>query len=302
MPRRDARAALCPSHGFRSRPSAPPPTPRPPLPPRLTAPAARCASARLSDFISYEDLEPYADAVDVKGMWRRAGLPPPPPVLCHVGMLGWHCHNTTLNPWNPKSLLPKGALPPMPGNATCVICPHGWTGRRGSLVELMLDLPIYVRSRGAKLPPGMWDGEKLLAAEAEKLAAAAAAGGGGANARAAGANATAESGGATVRSAGTNATAPASAASGILRRGSDNATATAGWVGVAAAAAPGSKAAVAQASNKTAATGAKVATEAASQRAGDSESKAAAKSSNQTAGTKPSLLARLMGRLNPQKA
>jgi hypothetical protein len=197
---------------------APPPPPQPPVsgalppaqpthppPPSLhpTAAAPR-AAARLADFISYEDLEPYANVVDVRAAWRRAGLPPPPPVLCHVGVLGWHCHNTTLNPWNPASLVPKDKLPPMPADASCVICPRGWSGARGSLVELMLDLPMYVRSRGQKLPPGMWDGEKLLAAEVARLEAAAAGGGGGSGARA---NATAPA----AAGARANATAPAGA-------------------------------------------------------------------------------------------
>ncbi|GBF91569.1 hypothetical protein Rsub_04309 [Raphidocelis subcapitata] len=132
---------------------------------------ACCTAARAGrpgSTLVYESLEPFANAVDVRGIWKAAGLPPPPPVLCHVGLLGWHCHNTTLNPWNPKSIIPKGSAPPMPANATCVICPSGWKGPRGSLFELLLDLPAYAKSEGGKLPPGMWDGAKLMAeAEAE---------------------------------------------------------------------------------------------------------------------------------------
>ena len=112
---------------------------------------------------AYEALAPVADVVDVRRAWRAAGLPPPPAVLCHVGLLGWHCHNTTMNPWNPKSLLPKAATPPMPENATCVICPRGWKGGRGNLAAMLFDLPTYVKAKGRALPPGMWDGERLMA-------------------------------------------------------------------------------------------------------------------------------------------
>ncbi len=108
----------------------------------------------------------------MKALWARAGLPPPPKTLCHVGVLGWHCHNTALNPWHPESILPEALTPPMPAGASCVVCPRGWQGKKGSVGQLLRELPGRVR-RG-ELPPGVWDGDKLLAAAA---AAAAAAGG-----------------------------------------------------------------------------------------------------------------------------
>jgi hypothetical protein len=122
-------------------------------------------------------LEPLAKFIDVKGIWKLAGLPDPPKLLCHVGVLGWHCHNTTLHPWDPKSLVPQDSTPPMPATASCVVCPKGWKGPKGSMLELALDLPAWAKSKGEKLPSGMWDGTKLqqLAASAVAVASSGAA-------------------------------------------------------------------------------------------------------------------------------
>jgi hypothetical protein len=134
---------------------------------------ARAARPLAGGGVQYEDLEAFADVVDIRALWHIAGLPPPPPILCHVGLVGWHCHNTSINPWHPESILPRAATPPMPANASCIVCPKGWAGPRGSMLTLTRQLPGYLRSKGAALPQGMYDGTKLAAAAAAASSAAA---------------------------------------------------------------------------------------------------------------------------------
>eukprot|EP00877_Chromochloris_zofingiensis_P004425 jgi/Chrzof1/13984/Cz08g20050.t1 len=43
-------------------------------------------------------------------------------MFCHVGWRGWHCHNTTLFPWDPSSMVAKSKWPAMPANTSCIIC------------------------------------------------------------------------------------------------------------------------------------------------------------------------------------
>jgi hypothetical protein len=70
-------------------------------------------------------------------------------------MLGWHCHNTTKHPWDPSSLIPKDQVPPMPANATCIICPQGWKGPRRHIIDVLIDIPFVQGS--SQLPPGFYD-------------------------------------------------------------------------------------------------------------------------------------------------
>lgn len=116
--------------------------------------------------IQYEHLTPLAGVVDIKGIWKALKLPQLPPTFCHVGLLGWHCHNTTKQPWDPSSLIPKDQIPPMPANASCIICPHGWKGQRRHLIDVLIDLPI-VQGK-SQLPPGFYD-MVVLKAEAAKV-------------------------------------------------------------------------------------------------------------------------------------
>jgi hypothetical protein len=133
------------------------------------------ASAAARPIITYDDLTPFANVVDIRGVWKALDLPELPETFCHVGLLGWHCHNTTggLQPWNPASLIPKEQLPPMPANASCIICPQGWHGQTKNLIEVLIDVPI-VRKTG-KLPAGSYYDMKELQAAAKTAAAAAAA-------------------------------------------------------------------------------------------------------------------------------
>lgn len=39
----------------------------------------------------------------------------------------------------------------MPANASCVICPTGWTGARRNLLDVLIDFPIVQKT--GKLPP-----------------------------------------------------------------------------------------------------------------------------------------------------
>jgi hypothetical protein len=103
--------------------------------------------------------------VDVKGIWQALKLPPLPPTFCHVGLLGWHCHNTTKQPWDPSSLIPKDQLPPMPANASCVICPPGWHGARRNLIDVLIDLP-FVQGK-SQLPTGFYDMVVLKTGESQ---------------------------------------------------------------------------------------------------------------------------------------
>lgn len=105
--------------------------------------------------IRYEHLTPLAGVVDIRGIWKALKLPPLPPTFCHVGLLGWHCHNTTKQPWDPSSLIPKDQIPPMPANASCVICPPGWHGARRNLIDVLIDLPFVQGS--SQLPTGFYD-------------------------------------------------------------------------------------------------------------------------------------------------
>lgn len=105
--------------------------------------------------LRYEDLTPLADVVNIRAIWRALKLPELPPTFCHVGLLGWHCHNTTLQPWDPRSLIPKEQLPPMPANASCIICPNGWSGSRRNLMDVLLDIPLVQASH--RLPQGFYD-------------------------------------------------------------------------------------------------------------------------------------------------
>lgn len=108
-----------------------------------------------SQLIRYEHLTPLAGVVDIKGIWKALKLPPLPPTFCHVGLLGWHCHDTTKQPWDPSSLIPKDQIPPMPANASCIICPSGWHGPRRKLIDVLIDLPFVQGS--SQLPPGFYD-------------------------------------------------------------------------------------------------------------------------------------------------
>lgn len=127
----------------------------------------------------YEALHPLAGVIDIKRIWRVLKLPDLPPTFCHVGLLGWHCHNTTLHPWDPKSLIPKDQMPPMPANASCVICPAGWHGSRRNIVDVLLDIPFVQAQQqqqrqqqgmssssgitaGKSLPQGFYDMQALL--------------------------------------------------------------------------------------------------------------------------------------------
>lgn len=113
--------------------------------------------------MQYQDLEPLANVVDVRGMWQKLGLPQLPQQFCHIGLLGWHCHNTTKQPWDPESLVPADKTPKMPSNATCIICPGNWTGARGNLMEMLLDLPSYWlgKKQASSLPQGMYNMTQL---------------------------------------------------------------------------------------------------------------------------------------------
>lgn len=117
--------------------------------------------------VHYEDLAPLAGVVDIRGVWKALKLPPLPPTFCHVGLLGWHCHDTTKQPWDPKSLIPKDQIPPMPANATCIICPQGWKGERRHLIDVLIDIPFVQGS--SQLPPGFYD-MVVLKADAAKVA------------------------------------------------------------------------------------------------------------------------------------
>ena len=126
-----------------------------------------CSSGAVAhaQLIKYEQLEPFAGVVDIRGVWKKLKLPQLPPTFCHVGLLGWHCHNTTKQPWDPSSLIPKDQIPPMPANASCVICPHGWHGAKRNLIDVLIDLPFVQGS--SKLPPGFYD-MVVLQADAAK--------------------------------------------------------------------------------------------------------------------------------------
>lgn len=123
----------------------------------------QCAGAHAQ--IRYEHLAPLAGVVDVKGIWQALKLPQLPPTFCHVGLLGWHCHNTTKQPWDPSSLIPKDQLPPMPANASCVICPPGWHGTRRNLIDVLIDLP-FVQGK-SQLPKGFYDMVVLKAGDSK---------------------------------------------------------------------------------------------------------------------------------------
>lgn len=126
----------------------------------------RCVAGVQSQLIRYEHLTPLAGVVDIKGIWKALKLPPLPPTFCHVGLLGWHCHDTTKQPWDPSSLIPKDQIPPMPANASCIICPSGWHGHRRKLIDVLIDLPFVQGS--SQLPPGFYDFVVLKAEAAGK--------------------------------------------------------------------------------------------------------------------------------------
>jgi hypothetical protein len=132
------------------------------------------ASGAARPIITYDDLTPFANVVDIRGVWKALNLPQLPETFCHVGLLGWHCHNTTggLQPWNPASLIPKEQTPPMPANASCIICPQGWHGQTKNLIEVLIDVPIVQKT--GKLPAGSFYDMKQLQAVAQQAAAAAA--------------------------------------------------------------------------------------------------------------------------------
>ncbi|KAF8070988.1 hypothetical protein HT031_001069 [Scenedesmus sp. PABB004] len=139
----------------------------------LAALLAGClASGAAARLIAYEDLRPLEGLVDIQGMWKALRLPALPPTFCHVGLVGWHCHNTTMHPWNPASIFPKNETPPMPADASCVICPAGWSGARRTAFDLLLDLPVAQRT--GKLPAGFWNMQQLVDATNSAAAAAAA--------------------------------------------------------------------------------------------------------------------------------
>ena len=153
------RLALCCLSGQGSLPS---------LNPSGAPCVAGLASARS---IEYDQLAPFANLIDIRGIWTALKLPQLPETFCHIGVLGWHCHNTTLHPWDPKSLIPKENLPPMPKNATCIICPDHWEGQRGQLISLLLDLPTAIlkrKSASIPLPQGMYNMTQLVEAEKKK--------------------------------------------------------------------------------------------------------------------------------------
>lgn len=104
---------------------------------------------------AYNALGPLARVANVRALWRLAGLPQLPETFCHIGLIGWHCHTNTAEPWDRASLVPSEKVPPMPANATCIVCPPGWNGSRASLLDVLVDLPA-VRS-GSKLPSGFYD-------------------------------------------------------------------------------------------------------------------------------------------------
>ncbi len=110
---------------------------------------------------AYSALGPFARVVNIRALWRLSGLPPLPDTFCHVGLLGWHCHTNTAEPWDRASLVPAEQTPPMPANVTCIVCPPGWDGAHTSLWDLLVDLPA-VRS-GSKLPSGFYDMAALTA-------------------------------------------------------------------------------------------------------------------------------------------
>jgi hypothetical protein len=85
----------------------------------------------------------------VPALWKLVGLPQLPESFCHVGLKGWHCHNTTHHPWSPDSILPPAKTPAMPANASCIVCPEGWTGKRAELVGALLDLPAAMEQAKA---------------------------------------------------------------------------------------------------------------------------------------------------------
>lgn len=125
-----------------------------------------CLLGAQAQLVRYEHLTPLAGVVDIKGIWKALQLPPLPPTFCHVGLLGWHCHNTTKQPWDPSSLIPKDQLPPMPANASCVICPNGWKGTKRNLIDVLVDLPYVQHS--SQLPQGFYDMVKLKADQVSK--------------------------------------------------------------------------------------------------------------------------------------
>lgn len=120
--------------------------------------------------IQYDDLAPLANVVDFQAIWKALHLPKLPATFCHVGLLGWHCHNGSMQPWNPQSLIPKDQMPPMPANASCVICPQGWKGVRKSVMDVLLDFPI-VQATG-RLPAGSYYDMQELRAAAQVVSAA----------------------------------------------------------------------------------------------------------------------------------
>jgi hypothetical protein len=120
--------------------------------------------------IQYDDLAPFSNVVDFQAIWKTLHLPKLPATFCHVGLLGWHCHNGSMLPWNPQSLIPKDQMPPMPANVSCVICPQGWKGVRKSVLDVLLDFPI-VQATG-RLPAGSYYDMQELKAAAKVVAAA----------------------------------------------------------------------------------------------------------------------------------
>lgn len=43
----------------------------------------------------------------------------------------------------------------MPANASCIICPLGWAGKRKHLMDVLIDLP-FTQGK-SQLPPGFFD-------------------------------------------------------------------------------------------------------------------------------------------------
>jgi hypothetical protein len=128
-------------------------------------------AAGQDNIIRYDQLTPFANVVDIKRIWRVLKLPELPPTFCHVGLLGWHCHNTTLQPWDPRSLISKDKIPPMPANTSCIICPNGWHGSRRNLVDVLIDLPFVQAASGQQqhnnLPTGFYDMHVLQQEDAQ---------------------------------------------------------------------------------------------------------------------------------------
>ncbi|KAF6265759.1 hypothetical protein COO60DRAFT_760951 [Scenedesmus sp. NREL 46B-D3] len=97
--------------------------------------AVNVVSGAARPIITYDDLTPFANIVDIRRVWNVLNLPELPETFCHVGLLGWHCHNTTggMQPWNPASLIPRRTHP------QCLGTPHASSARGLARADQELD-------------------------------------------------------------------------------------------------------------------------------------------------------------------